>query len=224
MRLLFPSYSHVFVKRLLSVVILIGLPIAPASVVWEESLAGDLAGDPSLPTPLAFSPGNNIVKGRMTASAPSDIRDYLTFEIGVGESLAAIRQLFYTDESGNPGNRGFHALMTGTTSFIPAAENIANFLGSAHLDSLAPGADLLEGLGLAPTGGQGFSAPLGAGTYTYVIQQTGQNVNLYALDFEVVPEPTTLALAVVASMATLVFLRSQSSKKSTNQPSPETRT
>jgi hypothetical protein len=77
---------------------------------------------------------------------------------------------------------------------------------------------------LAPTGGQGFSAPLGAGTYTYVIQQTGQNVNLYALDFEVVPEPTTLALAAVAGMATLVFLRSHPSKKSTNQPSPETRT
>ena len=222
MRFLSPANRILFVKRLLSVVILMGLPIAPASVVWEESFAGDLAGDPSLPTPLAFSLGNNIVKGRMTASAPSDIRDYLTFEIGVGESLVAIRQLFYTDESGNPGNRGFHALIAGTTSFIPAAENIANFLGSSHLDSLAPGADLLEGLGLAPTGGQGFSSPLGAGTYTYVIQQTGQNVNLYSLDFEVIPEPTTLALAVVVGMATLVFLRSQCSKNSTNHTSPET--
>ena len=132
MSFLSPANRILFVKRLLSVVILMGLPIAPASVVWEESFAGDLAGDPSLPTPLAFSLGNNIVKGRMTASAPSDIRDYLTFEIGVGEMLVAIRQLFYTDESGNPGNRGFHALIAGTTSFIPAAEKTSQIFSGAH--------------------------------------------------------------------------------------------
>jgi hypothetical protein len=98
--------------------------------------------------------------------------------------------------SGDPGNTGFNAIHPGATSEIPDGGTIGNFLGSNHLDPAPFNTDLLPAIAAPATGGTGFSIPLGAGTYTYHVQQTGFQVNAYSLNFIMhpIPEPTTLML------------------------------
>lgn len=198
------------IKLLLPVLALAPLA-APAGpdVAWDESLDGDLSGDPLAPTQLALAPGDNRIVGSVTTST-LDTRDYVTFTILAGQELTAIRQDVYVDvPGGGPGDRGYNAIAAGATSAIPDSTNGNLFLGGDHIDQLAPGTDLLAILATAPLAGTGFTAPLGPGTYTYHLQQTGQQVVGYELVFQVaasaapVPasSPATLALLGLAFAA-----------------------
>lgn len=170
---------------------------ASAATVWNESLDGDLSTSPTAPTALAFGLGRHAIAGSISAES-SDPRDYVTFTLAEGEWLVALLLQQWQDGSvGGPANRGFHAIQLGATSSIPGPGSIAGFLGSAHLDFAPAGTDLLPALATAALGGTGFTAPLGPGTYSYVVQQTGPQLNLYTLEFVVVPEPTTAVLFAV---------------------------
>jgi hypothetical protein len=166
---------------------------ASADIVWNEFDDGDLSGNPDAPTPLVFAMGGNTIIGSI--QAPNDIRDYITFTLDPGQFLARLLLHQYEDlDTGGPGNRGFHAIIEGDTSFIPDGGNIHLFLGSAHLDPEPPGTDILPNLAAAQTGGQGFDVPLGPGTYTYHVQQTGTQRTGYTLEFVIVPAPGAFAL------------------------------
>lgn len=168
-----------------------------AATAWDESGDGDLSTDPNSPTPVSFVTGSNIVSGTVTSSAPGDTRDYLKFSIPSGYGLFSLQLLQWDDvPSGGAGNTGFNAIIAGSTSFVPDGINIGNFLGANHVSSSYEGTDILPGIAAAPFGGSSFLVPLGEGTYTYHVQQTGQQVNAYSLDFRVlpIPEPTTLLL------------------------------
>jgi hypothetical protein len=191
-----------------STVVLVGglVSTASAATAWDESVDGDLSTDPSTPTPVSLGLGSNLISGSITG--PDDIRDYLTFTIPAGLVLAELKQLEYvTLPGGEPGNRGFHAIIAGNTSFVPDATNIGNFLGGNHVDPLPVGTDMLPPPAAATLGGTGFTTPLGPGTYTYHIQQTTAVLTGYALDFELVPEPTTAAIMATKLMVLLVFTR-----------------
>jgi hypothetical protein len=179
---------------------------ASAATAWDESINGDLSTDPNAPTPVSFSLGSNLISGSIMG--PDDIRDYITFTIPAGQALAQLRQLEYvTLPGGEPGNRGFHAIIAGNTSFVPEAGNIGNFLGGNHLDPLPVGTDTLPALAAATLGGTGFTIPLGPDTYTYHIQQTSQILTGYSLDFVLVPEPTTATIIATGLMFFLVDMR-----------------
>ncbi|MEL7472292.1 MAG: hypothetical protein AAGK04_03170 [Planctomycetota bacterium] len=168
---------------------------ASATVVHDEGVDGDLSTDPAVPTPLAFAVGTNTVTGSM--SAPSDTRDYFTFTVGAGQSLNGIFLIDYTDlDIGGNGNRGFIHIDDGATSVIPSGATAGDFLGGSHLDrGVFPDAatNVLTTLAAAPQGGVGFVAPLGPGTYTINVQQTGPQNTGYTLDFQFVPSPGALA-------------------------------
>jgi hypothetical protein len=170
------------------------LPLALASLLatscapltYDEAVDGDLSSDATAPTPLHFSLGKNTVTGSVTSTAPADTRDFLTFTIPHGLQLTALQLLRWRDlPGGGPANRGFHALNSGPTSFVPGAATAGNFLGGDHLDPANEGTDLLPGLADGVTAGTGFTVPLGPGTYSYVIQQTGPQLNGYTLQFVV---------------------------------------
>ncbi len=188
--------------------LLLGLgTTASAATIWNEAVDGDLSTDPTSPTALTFGVGSNSIIGSM--SAPQDIRDYITFTIGAGQQLSAIVLLQYEDlDVGGPGNRGFHAINEGDTSFIPSGSTVGDFLGGDHLDPLAPGTDVLAILATAPLAGTGFDAPLGPGTYSYLVQQTGPQLTGYTLDFVVtaIPVPAALPL-MVGALGALGFVR-----------------
>ena len=178
-------------RQLASFVLLAWLPFAAASAgaltIYDESVSGDLSGDPAAPTALAFDVGSNRVIGSVTT--PADTRDYLTFTIEAGQSLTGILLDAYA-----PFDTTFQAINSGATSFIPSGGTSGSFLGSSHLNGGSVGNDVLPLMAALPFGGIGFTIPLGPGTYSYLIQQTGPEVTQYTLDFQIVPEPGTAAL------------------------------
>ena len=171
--------------RTLGAVAFLSIVATPAAAfAYDESIDGDLSGDPMAPTPVAFAPGTNVVIGRVTTSAPADTRDYLTFTIPAGRQLTALRLV-----SWGGGNLGFHAINTGATSFNPSSTTDNNFLGGDHVAPIAAPTELLAELLDGDTAGVGTTAPLGAGTYSYVIQQTGPQLSDYHLEFVVSAAP-----------------------------------
>lgn len=176
-------------RQLLAIGLLLGASAsASASVVWVESVDGDLSSDPAAPTGITFSAGINSIFG--TVQAPGDVRDYITFTLADDQILTGIFLRKYVDEdTGGPGNRGFHAIQLGAVGVIPGPDTADLLLGGDHLDPVGPGVNLLEVLAGAPLAGTGFIAPLGGGTYTYLIQQTGPQLTGYQLDFVVKPIP-----------------------------------
>ncbi len=155
---------------------------AMAATVWDEGIQGDLSDDAGTPTELAIGLGSNTIIGSM--QSPADTRDFVTFTVPEGQQLTLLLQQQYEDvASGGGGDRGFHAINAGPTSFVPGPDTADLFLGGAHLDPLPPGTDMLEILAAAPQAGTGFSVPLGPGVYSYVIQQTGPELTAYTIEF-----------------------------------------
>ena len=191
-------------------VALLAAQTALASVVFDETITGDLAdGNAPAPTPVAFSVGSNIINGSVSAGQ-GDTRDYWTFTLPPGSALVAVAQLAYDDPNRDngifDGNRGFYALLEGESTTVPGG-GFAN-LGGDHFDPIAPGGNLLPPIsGGGISGGDGFSLPLGPGTYTFQVQQTGPQVSRYSLDFVVIPEPATAALILPAALAAMVRRR-----------------
>ena len=183
-----------------------GPNLVVAATVWDESVHGDLSTDPGAPTGVALGLGSNLVIG--SVQTPNDTRDYLTFTIPVGKALQSLLLNQYEDlDVGGPGDRGFHGIVVGGTSFVPDGNPIGNFLGTDHLDPEPSGTDILPDLGTTNLGAQGFTPPLGPGTYTYHVQQTGPELSGYALDFVIVPEPTSTALGSLAAGSLLARRR-----------------
>ena len=175
-----------------------------AAVVHDESVDGDLSNDPAAPTSINLSFGSNTVNGTVGDShnlTTGDI-DFLTFTIQPGQTLGGLFLLSLT-----PNDTAFHGIGAGSTAIVPSGPNVGDpsqFLGSDHLFFTAADENLLPGLGSDPAAGMGFAAPLGAGTYAYIIQQTGGLTQGYSLDFTVTPEPSTMALITLLG---LVFFR-----------------
>ena len=173
--------------------------VASAATIWTESVDGDLSSDAGAPTPVTFAMGSNVING--SVSTGTDGRDYITFTIQPGQALSALVLLMYDDlntGAANDGNTGYQAIILGSTSLIPSGGNSLSFLGGSHV---APtiGTDYLEIMASGTIAGTGFSTPLGPGTYSYHIQQTGPEPTAYSLDFVVVPEPSYGALAIVGA-------------------------
>lgn len=176
-----------------------------AQALTYDDFTSDLSNDPNAPTALVLGIGTHSISGSVTT--PSDTRDYLSFEIGAGEQLTDIILQSYVDGTvGGPGNRGYHALSAGATSAIPGFTTGDDFLAGAHLDPLPAGSSLLGQLMASPLNGTGLSGPVGAGIYTYLIQQTGPQVSNYGIQLVVsatpVPLPASgILLAGVFAMA-----------------------
>lgn len=171
---------------------------ASADFIWDEGSFGDLSNDPAKPTVAAFGLGGNYLVGSVQAT--DDTRDYVTFTINPGEALTNLRLLRYFGEFGEPVPVSFHAINAGATSFIPSPATASSFLGGAHLSFAPSGTDVLPGLAAATAAGSGFSIPLGAGTYSYLIQQTGPELTGYSLEFTVSAIPAPASLATLAPL------------------------
>lgn len=185
-------------KKYTALVVCMMTVSASLALNYVESVDGDLSGDPLIPTPISFDLGSNNVSGSMGGA---DVRDYLTFTIPAGQELSELILVTYEDlDIGGPGNTGYHSFNVGPTSEIPDGGNVGSFLAGDHLDPPS-GVDLLSELATNPLIGTGITAPLGSGTYTYLIQQTGIENTGYALDFVITPEPSTLLLLALSAVA-----------------------
>jgi hypothetical protein len=153
----------------------------------DEAVTGDISSAPTAPTPVTLVLGSNTMKGSVNGSGDAD--DYITFTIPAGQRLTNLKLQSWGT------NRGFHAINSGATSFIPSTTTAASFLGGNHVDSAPAGTDLLPALGSSPIAGSGFSVPLGPGTYTYLVQQTSAILTNY--EFTLVIGATPPAVPVM---------------------------
>ena len=167
------------------------LLVCPAfgDVVFDEAVEGDFSGSPTAPTDLgSIADPVLILQGSVQSGSAGDVRDYVTFEVPEGSTLDAARLLRYVDgTTGQSGNTGYCFLDSGSTSVIPSANTSGSFLGGSHLNR-ARFADatvnMLDRLSSGVQGGTGFSLPLGPGAYTFEVQQTGSQRNVYEIRFE----------------------------------------
>jgi hypothetical protein len=208
------------IKNPLALPILAGVTLilclgSTRAAVFDESTLGDLSNNQGTPTTLSFSSGINRVIGNV--NGVGDSQDWITFNVPIGYQLTSEVLAAYTSSDGQ-GFTGFHSgtSFPGST-FDPASYNGYSHFGTAAQNNVSPpvnlvGADLLPIMAdpnQAP-GSTGFAAPLGAGDYTFLVQQLGSST-AYEFDFTIsaIPEPTALALAPLAMSLIARYRRGQ---------------
>lgn len=158
-------------------------------VIWDENIQGDLTDDRFNPNPLSLSVGSNVLIGNTGFSD----RDYFRFSLAPGQSLTSVYLRGYVSED----DISFLAVQEGT--FItedPLNANVGNLLGWTFFGAPEIGVDLLPLMG-SNWGSIGFTPPLTGPEYSWWLQQTGDPTS-YVLEFNVVPEPSTLAVTSLA--------------------------
>ena len=169
-----------------------------SQVIHDEGTGGTvnpLSQDNMSPTNLgSLDVGINTVRGLTEAALSTGNVDVFTFTIDPGQQLDGLFVAEYdylTPPAANE-RAAFLAISSGNT-FPFNAQQLADptldetqFLGGSvfGLDDLpsAGGGNFLGRAGVVA--GSGFTPPLGEGTYTFYIQQTGP-ANTYALDIQV---------------------------------------
>ncbi|BBD57466.1 hypothetical protein NIES2109_02320 [Nostoc sp. HK-01] len=196
--------------------ILVFAPNADAAgFVYNEAVNGELSGDSLNPTAVNLLDGSNQITGSTTGNPNLD-RDFFTFTIPVGYELSRINLANYVGLDGVGSNQGFLAVQTGS-SIAPTTitTNTPPLLGAALIGAASGtlvGNNVLDDLGVAASiQGATFvgfpNGKLGAGTYTFWIQETVRGIDNYNLDFVItkVPEPSTiLGIGVVMGLGSLI--------------------
>jgi hypothetical protein len=157
------------------------------------------------------SSGVNSVIGNVHGS--TDPRDFLALTIPDGFQLSGLTLASYTSLD----SIGFIGVQAGGT-FNSDLNDPAHYLGYTHIGPGAGnvGADILSDMGdnqNVSFGSQGFTTPLLAGTYSFVIQQANANATAYQFDFQVAPIPEPRAQAAVAALCVISFLARQRLKR-----------
>lgn len=168
---------------------------ARASIIHDEGVDGDLSGDRFIPTAYTLAFGTNSV----IATSVSGDREYVTLSVPAGMQLDSVVLFSYVGVD----LTAFIAVQAGTTfTEPPTGTDANNLLGWTHFGPGVGnvGTDILDDLG-ASSPAIGFSPPLAAGDYTWWMQQTGASPATYQFDFNVSPEPATLALVALAALA-----------------------
>jgi len=209
-------------KSLFSAAICALLAVAPAiATIYDEAgPGGDLSNDKANPTALTLMPGLNSVIGTVAGFPPagSDPQDWVSFTIPTGFVMTS----YVNSKYGSEDDQGFTGFQVGS-SFSGDEFTAGNYAGYAHFgtgatnpDGTPPsstvGVDLLPLMAnpsFAP-GATGFTPPLAAGTYTFLIQQGDPSTTSYQFDMTVrsVPEPgSSLCLLVLGGLAIFALQR-----------------
>jgi hypothetical protein len=212
-------YASVTKKSLFSAAVCALLAAAPAkATIYDEAVSGDLSNDKGAPTALTLTPGSNSVIGTVNGFPPggSDPQDWVSFTIPTGFVMTSYINSKYvsTDDQGFTGFQ-FGSSFSGDEFLAPSYAGYAHFgTGATNPDGTPPlstvGVDLLP-LMANPTfapGATGFTPPLAAATYTFLIQQGDPATTSYEFDMTVrsVPESgSSLCLLGMGGLAILAL-------------------
>jgi hypothetical protein len=212
-------YALVTKKSLFSAAVCALLAAAPAkATIYSEAGSGDLSNDPAAPTALTLTPGSNSVIGTVNGFDNGDGQDWVSFTIPTGFVMTSYVNSTYvsTDDQGFTGFQ-FGSSFSGDPFVAISYAGYAHFgTGATNPDGTPPvstvGVDLLPLMAnpaFAP-GTTGFTPPLAAGTYTFLIQQGDPVTTGYQFNMTVrsVPEPgSSLCLLGMGGLAILALRR-----------------
>jgi hypothetical protein len=172
-----------------------------AAVIYDEA-SGDLPGSglsPTIQSLGVLSEGSNEVHGTTGGTVVGGTRipdrDYFTVTVPVGFKLTALTQL-----PGTTSLVGFLGVQTGAQLTVaPSAATAAGLLGWIHYGIPTLGTDLLPTMGTNGFGADGFTPPLGAGDYSFWIQDTTEGTFAYRFDLvvEAVPVPASFGMVLL---------------------------
>ncbi len=183
-----------------------------AVVIWNESVNGDLSNTQASPNMFTLASGVNSVIGSV---GTGDTQDWLTLTVPVGFQLSSVVLAAYSSTD----VQGFTGFSTGPT-FAGSVNSPGSYLGYSHFGTAAAngslpaanlvGQDILAIMTnpLADPGTVGFTDPLHAGSYAFLIQQLGAPTS-YQFDYTLTatPEPSVLALTGLAGGMLLAYRR-----------------
>ncbi len=151
---------------------------------YDEALDGDLSNSKTAPTPVSVAEGANTISGTtVAANDPTGDPDFFTVTVPEGTELSAL-----TLDSFSGDDIAFAGVVSGSDFDVNLSSATA-LLGWTHFSGANVGSDILPQMG---TGGGaiGFTPPLPAGDYSFLIQETGTTVVSYSV---------TLQLSAVSS-------------------------
>lgn len=183
--------------------------LARGSVIFNESISGDLANSGLSPTVLTVALGSNQVFGTTGKNANTLIidRDYFTFAVPQGMVLSAITVLPGTQTLGPLGD-SFIGMEAGPqVTVLTSATSAAGLLGWDHYDTGDIGNNILPDMGSAGLGATGFTSPLRAGTYSFWVQEASVGTVSYGFDFTVtaVPEPSSWPILLAGLTLMIIY-------------------
>lgn len=208
-----------------AVCVLLATAVAQATI-YKEAISGDLSDDKTAPTPLTLTPGFNSVSGTVAGFPPegTDPQDWVSFTVPAGYVMVSYVNAKYVAGDGQ-GFTGFHS----GSSFpagVDSEFDAANYTGYAHFGTAAqnpdgnPTTSSTVGVNLLPLmadpsfapGTTNPMFPLGAGTYTFLIQQGDPTTTHYQFNMTLrpvaAPEPgSSLCLFAIAILATFALRR-----------------
>ncbi len=207
-------------KGLFSMAVCALLAAAPAkATIYDEAVSGDLSNNQAAPTALTLTPGSNSVIGTVNGFPPgTDAQDWVSFTIPTGFVMTS----YVNSKYDSADDQGFTGFQSG--SFFSGDPFVAgSYAGYAHfgtdVDNPLPPSSTV-GVNLLPlmanpsfsVGATGFTRPLAAGTYTFLIQQGDPVTTNYQFDMNVrsvsVPEPgSSLCLLGMGGLAILALRR-----------------
>lgn len=167
-----------------------------AASVYNESIDGDLSGDRFNPTMISVDNGLNTVTMQVVDSAlPGGDRDYFTFSIGAGQSIDSIVVTDAFNPAGGFDSTAFVGLAFDSIfDFDPDAFTGPGLEGFVLTDMSVVGTESIGAL----TGGL---TSLGAGDYSFWVQQTGEDITELSLAINVVPSPSAMGVLALGGLA-----------------------
>jgi hypothetical protein len=176
---------------------------AQAATVYQESTQGDLSNSGLAPTAISVAPGVNGIAG----GAANPDRDYAAFTVPAGYGLESLYVRAGTVTAGLQGS--FIGLQAGSQVTVdPDGASAAGLLGWTLFSAADVDQDILARMGTAGAGAAGFTAPLGAGTYSLWLQELGGRSS-YVLDLELVPVPVPAAWSLLLGGLAMLVARAR---------------
>ncbi len=160
--------------------------VAAVAGGYSEKMSGDLSGDRKMPTAVTLSLGSNKISGQFgshtTGTGTETDLDYFKIKIAPGQVLSAIVLGTATNVGGAV---SFISLQAGKIMTVPPdTTSPAKLLGWAHFAASDEGTDILPAIATGQ-GAIGFTPPLGAGTYTFWLQELSVCTCTYQFNFKV---------------------------------------
>jgi MYXO-CTERM domain-containing protein len=181
-----------------ALVVLAAGSMARGSTIWDEFASGDLSDNRLSPNLFNLSVGSNVLVGFMAGADGQGAfdREFFSVTVPAGATLERIDLLFYE----SPDEAAFIGIQPGAI-FEPDPSDVGpgDLLGFTLFGPPDVGTDLLADMSML---GQGFSTPLGAGTYAFWAQQTG-DATAWTASFIVVPTPGVVGALALGAMATM---------------------